>query len=504
MSCRHSLRGRLILAGLLIECVIVINALLLILAHHWAPGITLLLAALAGAIVTLHTDRRLRGNVVKLIEATSHIPDDAGELKTEIDTGDQLEILGKRFNAMAEAIRLRQTENLRMQAQLNQQALRLESEVASRTRELAEEGAKLNAMINAIPAGLIILDSNHRILWANRVVEQWRHPLPQMLGGTCHETIWADRHRCRDCPTERALQTGKVEASEKSASDDNGEKKYFQIISSPMRNPQGSVTGVVELVQDVTHSKKLQAHLVQTGKMAAIGQLAAGVAHEINNPMGIILGKADLMLSSYASILPQKAISDLQTIQRHSHRITGITRGLLQLSRRGRGDWRQVNLNELVRETLPLVEHQFLSGRSRLKLSLQPELPPISGDPGQLQEVLVNLVQNAMDAMRQDGGEVEIATRCRSSPGKDRENGSVALLVRDAGIGIPGTIRNRIFDPFFTTKPVGKGTGLGLSIVSGIIRDHGGEIRVESETGKGTTFEIIFPHKFSAAAADPG
>lgn len=490
---RHSLRARLIVAGLVIESVIFSNGILLILKNELVSGVTLLLAALGGAAINVYTDQRLRVNVAKLLQATSWILDGSKSGKAEIDTGDQLEVLGNQFNAMAESIRKRQAENLKMQAQLNEQAFQLESQVVARTRELAEERGKLNAIVTAIPAGLVLLDCNQTILWANRVMEEWWGPASDMLGKRCHEMLWKAPHACKDCPTERALRTGTVEVSEKFTPNEKGEKKYFQIVSSPVKSSHGSITGVVELVQDVTESKQLQAQLVQAGKMAAIGQLAAGVAHEINNPISIILGKAELMLSSHGSVLPHKVVSDLRMIGRHSHRIAAITRSLLQLSRRSVEDWVQVNLNELVQETLPLVEHQFLSGKSRLKLALCPKLPLIRGKPGQLQEVVLNLLDNALDAMPQEGGEVEVATHDSSLPGSENGNGSVALVIRDSGSGISETIRDRIFDPFFTTKAVGKGTGLGLSIVHGIVKNHGGEIRVESEMRKGTTFEIVLP-----------
>ncbi|MBI2821071.1 MAG: PAS domain-containing protein [Acidobacteria bacterium] len=490
---RCSLRGRLILAGLVLESVLISNAILLILENRHIPGILLFLVALAGTVIGVHTDRRLRANVAKLIEATSQILQGVAEGRMQIDTGDQLEVLGNHFNAMAQAIRRREDENLRMQAQLNEQAVQLELQVMARTRELAEERGKLNAIVTAIPTGLVLLDCNQTVLWANRVVEEWCGPAASMIGKRCHQMLWRASHACQDCPTKRALRTGQVEASEKLTLNEKGDKKHFQIVSSPLKNPDGTVSGVVELVQDITESRQLQAQLAQAGKMAAIGQLAAGVAHEINNPIGIILGKTELVLSNYTSVLPHKVVSDLQMIGRHSHRIAAITCSLLQMSRRGVDDWTEVNLNELVQETLPLVEHPFLSSKSRLKLALRSSLPSIRGNPGELQEVLLNLLDNALHAMPERGGEVAVATDYLSPLENGGGNGSVVLVVRDTGTGIPETIRDRIFDPFFTTKAVGKGTGLGLAILHGIVKSHAGTITVESETGKGTTFQITFP-----------
>lgn len=493
-----SLRNRLILGGLLIGTVLSANGVFLILAHHSTAGISILAVTLAALVIAAWTDFRLRSNVARLIEATSQVLEGAG--RAEVDTGDQLQSLGERFNSMAEAIRLRQAHNEKMQAQLNEQALYLESQVAARTRELDEERGKLNAIVTAIPAGLVLVDENRKVLWVNPVVETWCAFPSEIRGKQCHELIWRTREACEACPTARALASGKVEAGQRSIAGANGEKKYFQIISSPIWDSEGRITGAVELLQDVTESRLLHEQLVQTGKMAAVGQLAAGVAHEINNPIGIILGKTELILSHYRTLLPEKVVSDLQTISRHTRRVAGITHGLLQFSRRGVEDWGQVNLNELVRELVTLVDHQFSSGKHRLKLSLQANLPSIRGNRAQLQEALLNLLSNALDAMA-DAGEVEIRTSC-SPPAENGVGEAVILAVRDTGIGISDAIRDRIFDPFFTTKPPGKGTGLGLSILHGIAKNHGAEVRVESIPGQGTIFELAFPRTAQGASGE--
>jgi signal transduction histidine kinase len=244
--------------------------------------------------------------------------------------------------------------------------------------------------------------------------------------------------------------------------------------------------GRIILVDDITERVTLEAQLAQTDKLSSIGLLAAGVAHEINTPLAVI--------SSYAQMLSKQLRGDarlgpvLEKITQQSFRAAEIANGLLNFSRTSTTEFRETNLNQVIRDTLSLLEHQFKTAQVEVELDLTSELPPIHGNSGKLQQVFLNLLLNAKEAMP-GGGRLRVATLV---------NGHVEALVSDSGAGIAPEHLKRIYDPFFTTKTTPKpgdkrGTGLGLSVSYGIIQEHAGKIHVESAIGAGTTFHLEFP-----------
>jgi signal transduction histidine kinase len=241
----------------------------------------------------------------------------------------------------------------------------------------------------------------------------------------------------------------------------------------------------VLLIEDITERRGLERAARQAEKLAALGTLAAGLAHELNNPIGIISTRAELLLlDAQPRSLPDEVVEDLQVIHRHSQRVARIAQGLLSFARSPSGQPGRVDLNRVVDETLLLVEKTILKEGVRIQRVLASELPPIWGDANALQQVVMNLLTNARDAVGA-GGEIVIETGVGAEP-----PGGVQLIVRDTGPGIPPEVLPRIFDPFFTTKA--EGTGLGLSISYGIVRDHRGTVDVRSTPGEGTTFVLTF------------
>jgi signal transduction histidine kinase len=229
---------------------------------------------------------------------------------------------------------------------------------------------------------------------------------------------------------------------------------------------------------------RTQAQLVHSEKLASLGVLAGGVAHEINNPLMVILGRTELMLMDQG--LDERAQQSLETISHETERIARIVEGLLTFARKSRQERiENIDVNEILRRTLMLSEHQLTIGNVQVKKELAPDLPTIQANSGQLQQVLMNLIINAHHAMP-DGGELTVRTG--SCP-----NERVFVEIQDTGCGISADDVNRIFDPFFTTKDEGKGTGLGLAVSRNIVETHGGEIGVESIVGAGTTFRVILP-----------
>jgi two-component system, NtrC family, sensor kinase len=263
-----------------------------------------------------------------------------------------------------------------------------------------------------------------------------------------------------------------------------GEQRTANIAVAPLLSRDFVPVGRIVLVDDITERITLETQLAQADKLSSIGLLAAGVAHEINTPLAVI--------SSYAQMLSKQLRGDarlapvLDKITQQSFRAAEIANGLLNFSRTSTTEFRSTDLNQVIRDTLSLLEHQFKTAQVLVDLDLADELPPIHGNPGKLQQVFLNLLLNAKDAMP-GGGRLHVATLV---------NGHVEALVSDSGSGIAPEHLKRIYDPFFTTKtkPGDKrGTGLGLSVSYGIIQEHAGKIHVESAIGAGTTFHLEFP-----------
>jgi two-component system NtrC family sensor kinase len=265
-----------------------------------------------------------------------------------------------------------------------------------------------------------------------------------------------------------------------------GEVRTANIAIAPLVSRDFTTVGRIILVDDITDRTELEVQLSQAEKLSSIGLLAAGVAHEVNTPLAVI--------SSYTQMLTKQVRGDdrlsplLEKITQQTFRASEIVNGLLNFSRTGTTEFRETDLNAIIRDTLTLIEHQFKTSQVKLDASLMPDLPPILGNSGKLQQVFLNLFLNAKDAMS-GGGTLRIATEM---------NGHVSVAISDTGSGISPEHLQRIYDPFFTTKSAPKegqrrGTGLGLAVTYGIIQEHAGKIHVESQVGTGTTFYIEFP-----------
>jgi signal transduction histidine kinase len=241
----------------------------------------------------------------------------------------------------------------------------------------------------------------------------------------------------------------------------------------------------IAFVTDISERVSFQRAARQADKLAALGTLSAGIAHEINNPIGIISSRVELMmLEAQEEGLPAEVRKDLEVILRHARRVATITQGLLSFARQSSGTRGPVNLNQVAEEIVQLARKDMGRARVEVTLKLAATMPVFVADANAIGQVLLNLLTNARGAMP-EGGEITIETSHLAAAR------SVRLAVRDTGSGIPPETLPKIFDPFFTTKP--EGTGLGLSISHGIVQDHHGTVDVRSEIGKGTTFTLTFP-----------
>jgi len=248
------------------------------------------------------------------------------------------------------------------------------------------------------------------------------------------------------------------------------------------RDPDGRPIRMVGTHTDITELRNMQTAMHQSEKIAALGQLAAGVAHELNNPLAAILGFSESLVRRLPEADP--SFQSLKCIEREALRCRDLVRNLLTFARRKNAGMAPENLRQVVEEAMSLVDTQARVRRVTVKRDLHERLPLVPIDRQQIQQVVINLCANAMDAMPQ-GGTLTV--------GLKPAGGRVEICVGDTGVGIPPEVRDRIFEPFYTSKELGYGTGLGLSLVQDIIQKHQGSIRFDSEIGRGTTFRVSLP-----------
>ncbi len=244
----------------------------------------------------------------------------------------------------------------------------------------------------------------------------------------------------------------------------------------------GATRGTLIIIDNITARIRLEDQLIQNEKLTSIGLLAAGVAHEVNTPLAVI--------SSYSQMLRKQITPEdsryklLEKITKQTFRASEIVNNLLNFSRTNATEFAEVNIHQIITDTISLLEHQFKSARINVESELRAEYPISYGNAGKLQQVFLNLLVNARDAMP-DGGELRVLT--------ENVDSKVEIIVQDTGLGITRENIQKIYDPFFTTKAAGKGTGLGLSVTYGIVQEHGGSISVDSKTGIGTSFKLELP-----------
>jgi signal transduction histidine kinase/response regulator RpfG family c-di-GMP phosphodiesterase len=278
------------------------------------------------------------------------------------------------------------------------------------------------------------------------------------------------------------------------------------VTATPLRDPTGSLIGGISVMRDVTQQRQLEAQLMQSQKMEAIGQLAGGVAHDFNNLLAVIMGYGELLLGDFPSDDPKG--NDVSEILAAARRGVALTRQLLAFSRQQMTQTAVLDLNEIVGGIEKMLR-RLIGEHIRLSTRLAPSLGRFKADSSQVEQILLNLTVNARDAMP-DGGrlrietsnvaldEAAVALQPGATPGE-----YVVLTVADTGTGMDQPTQKRIFEPFFTTKEVGKGTGLGLSTVYGIVRQSGGHIVVDSEIGRGSAFSVYFPRTQSSEPVRP-
>jgi two-component system NtrC family sensor kinase len=342
-----------------------------------------------------------------------------------------------------------------------------------------------NKILNNTQSMILVVDTAGLISYANRrCFEAGGYTQEDLLGHKLVELAPPGRREMLVNALAGTLAGKQVDNLELPVLLGQGRGGQFSVNMSPMRDEAGHVNSIVVVMTDITDAAMLQAKLMHTEKMAAVGQLVSGVAHEVNNPLTAVLGFSDLLLES--PDVPEHAKEDLRVILAEAQRTKQIVQNLLSFARQMPPQRDAVQLNIIVRRTLALRSYDFANHGIEVLERLNDRVPEIIGDPHQLQQVFLNILNNAYDAVKETGrpGRIEILTT--------ESRGFAEVIFRDNGNGI--AYPDRIFDPFFTTKEVGKGTGLGLSICYGIVREHGGEILCANNAdGPGATFTVRLP-----------
>ncbi len=370
----------------------------------------------------------------------------------------------------------------------------MSQKIAESIHKISEQRDYLQSVINNVQDGLIVIDRDFNVVLVNQVFLQFiGKQADTVLGVPCYQLLGTDaccqiQHK-EQCPSASVFAEGKI-ANATNIYGDGHNQKTLEISASPLFNEKGEVVQSIEIIRDITEKVQLEKDLLQSEKMALVGRLAAGVAHEINNPLATISACTEGLLSGLNEheALPIKSGSwmteYLQRIEKCIYRCKDIIERLLIFSRPTTKNRQTFDINSVIEETVHLIAHKAKQEHKQIVMSLAKKPILITGESNQISQLVLNLIVNSLDAMNAEDT-IEISTF--------EENGSIHMLISDTGIGIDAEHIDHIFEPFFTTKDIGKGTGLGLAICHRIVTEHNGKINVKSQKGKGCQFDIILP-----------
>ncbi len=346
----------------------------------------------------------------------------------------------------------------------------------TRTRE---ERQRLEHVLQATGAGLLILNRDLQPVWYNEPVKTW---LNIDSGDSGNQTqIISEWIEGRDGPAAATLKNGTIRSVERERIDESGQKQFFQVTLAPLTDPQGEVYQVVELIQDISEKKIIEAEMLHAAKMVTLGTMSAGIAHEVGNPLASISTRLHLLNTERNESFITQSVN---LLQREISRIERIVRGISQFGRPSQEGWTLCQVNQILRETIEMLKYHKAAKLLKIETDLFPNLPETLGVRDQLKQVFLNLGLNALEAIPGvSGGTLTIRSFA--------EKGTLKIEFTDEGSGIAEADQDKIFQPFFTTKE--KGSGLGLFIVNHIVQAHSGQIGVKSKPSEGTQFIVNLP-----------
>lgn len=429
-----------------------------------------ILGILAGSLLlSLLIRRSITGPVKKNMEVIKRITDGKGGIheRVEASSEDEIGYLASAFNNMLDALEKREQENKKLFAMVEKSK---------------EEWV---ATFDAIHDLIMIHSPDRGILKVNKTLALKLGLTPgELIGKTCCDVLYKADSRHENCLDSLTLGAGEASCIE---ADDLAIEGTYEITSFPVHDERGNIQAVVHIARDVTNEKILRQQLLHSEKISSVGKLVAGIAHELNNPLMGIMGFSQILIDMPGDTRIEAVKDKLRKIYHESLRTSKIVQNLLTFARTKKTEREYRSVNDLLEHTLELKEYSLKSNNIEVVRAFEPDLPRTMIDIYQIQQVFINILNNAEDAMTARGGSGRIEVKT------NKVRSRIRMSFTDNGPGIPDQIIHKVFDPFFTTKDVGKGTGLGLSITHGIVTEHGGSIEITSPEDGGTRVTVELP-----------
>jgi PAS domain S-box-containing protein len=429
----------------------------------------ILAISLGGVLLSLLIKRSITGPIKKNVEVIKRIADGKAEISERIKVHEQNEIgyLASAFNNMLDSLEKRAEENKKL------------FELVIKSKE------EWVATFDAIQDLISIHDADYRILKINKALARKFNSTPEeLIGKRCYELLYCKNEPKHMCPHSRTLATGEIADAEV---DDMVFEGAYKVTTFPVFNNEGRVWASVHVSRDITHEKMLREQLLHAEKLSSLGKLVAGIAHELNNPLMGIMGFSQILMDTPGEKKLDDVKDKLRKIYHESLRTAKIVQNLLTFARAKKTEREYHCINDIIKHTIELREYSLKANNIKVSLELEEALPRTMVDLFQLQQVFINIINNAEDAMVAANGRGTILIKTRKKRNK------VEISFKDDGPGISREIIHKVFDPFFTTKDVGKGTGLGLSITHGIVTEHGGTIDIASAEEGGAVVTVELP-----------
>jgi two-component system NtrC family sensor kinase len=394
----------------------------------------------------------------------------------DINQKEQYEFLKLIARGMANTIRI---------AERNQQLIVTNADLEATNWQILNSRNILRTFFDNLPSSVLIVDRSYKVVAINNQRSERVGKSPKdIVGEKCYEKLCGNNALCSGCRVADALNGIPSVRTERQL-EFNKTFRDWEISTIPVREEDNTINWVIIFEEDITEKLIMEANLIQSEKMASIGQLAANVAHEINNPLAAIIANAQLLMRDLANA-DEDILDSLKLIEMAGDRAAKIVNNLLESARKEKHyEFEDISLNETIRDAVSLLRYEINKRAISVQLDLSNNLPHIYANKNQLKGVWINLVNNAIGAIESEKGKILVSTRYDSK--------QFQIVISDNGKGILPEYQDHIFEPFFTTKEIGKGTGLGLSVSLQAINEHHGTIQFETEAGKGTKFIITLP-----------